>query len=280
MIKLKDLLNEKVEDVQWVGKAYNLAIHSRKFPITPKIADMFYKGERVRAFHITSINKIEALKSIAGSKKSISTMSRVPSDKFNDGRIQGIWQDGVLFYLEGTLMLDAATDIMSEPDEQGRRWVGFDAVEGGIDEAWNESVDRDSVLKKLVNQLKGKEVLPDKNEIYRKYLDRYIKLAEAFAKQNKLAIIAEFSNFGIDHGNFLIISNGNYNEILLNKVKLIDVLWDGRIGSGKQVVGPGKIRESYIKKLQSMVSGKVIAPYPFKKSDGKKFVSTRKGTII
>ena len=111
MIKLKGLISEAI-DAQWVEHAFELAWWRENFPITPEIGKMFSKGKRVRTFHITSIGRLGQLDALQGGKKSISTTTKIPNSTIYDG-LEGIWENGVLFYLEGTLLIKALDDIMS-----------------------------------------------------------------------------------------------------------------------------------------------------------------------
>jgi hypothetical protein len=263
MIRLKDLLNEKVTGVQWLDKAYNLAFNNHKIPMSPTIGNILNKGKRIRAFHVTSPEKLSQLNSLQGTKKSISCMTRVPDRLLNPDvrKIQGVWNSGVIFYLEGTLLLKARADIGSSPDEQGRRWVGLPPIHHN---KWEKVVAKDEMLDKISKQiyannafghpLRGKVKIEPK--LLYKALFRYIELAEKFVKENNEGIESEFKSMKKD----------NWNELLLNDIELIDAIWDGNEGDRKEVKS----------KLESMVSGEVIAPKKYKNSDGKSFVKSRK----
>jgi hypothetical protein len=255
MIRLKDLLSETVTDVKWVSKAYTFA-YSRKFPFTPKIAKILNEGKRVRAFHITSIKKLDQLDSLQGTKKSISCMTRVPNASMRVD-IPGIWNSGVMFYLEGTLLIKGDDDIMSEPDEQGRRWA---SLIGNVFLDWWEFLEQDSKLKSILDDINGaklfkyytsdksKKNVKNRGEILRKYVERYIQLAEKFAEQNK-SELADAFNFGFDD------NPDSWDELLLNDIKLIDVIWGAE--RDRNNIIDKNIVKNVKSKLKSMVSGKV-----------------------
>jgi hypothetical protein len=257
MIRLKDLLSEKVTDVKWVSKAYMHAAR-KKFPFTPKIAKILNEGKRVRAFHITSITKLDQLDSLQGTKKSISCMARIPNSSMRID-IPGIWNSGVMFYLEGTLLIKGDDDIMSEPDEQGRRWA---ELHGNIYLDWFEFLEKDSKLRSILDDMNGtrmvkyytsseksKEDTKLRGEILRKYVERYIQLAEKFAEQNK----SELANAFIFDRND---DPDGWDELLLNDIKLIDVIW-GRYVDGQYMMDDDEVNKVK-SKLKSMISGKVI----------------------
>jgi hypothetical protein len=249
--------------VQWLGKAYKFAFRKHYIPLNTTTGGILNKGKRVRAFHITSPKKLNQLNSLQGTKKSISCMQRIPLYTYGD-KIRGAWHQGIMFYLEGTLLLKGDSDIMSEPDEQGRRWVGLPYR---YHNKWEKVVAKDEVLNKLRKQMNGTvkvepkilKAYPDNAENYLLYkaLFRYIELAEKFVKQNRKGIIDEFNN---------AIEPGGWDELVLNDIELIDAIWDGKEGDRKKV-------ES---KLKSMVSGQVIAPKKYNTVDGNSFIKNRK----
>jgi len=121
MIKLVNLLKE----IQWLKKSYELAVNYY-FPLTPNIAKILNQGKTIKSFHITSFEKLNQLKSLEDTNKSISTMTKNKNIKlYRD--LKAHWNHGVLCYLEGNIVLESRTDIMSVPDNIGRRWIKFSA---------------------------------------------------------------------------------------------------------------------------------------------------------
>lgn len=248
MIKLK-LILEKVE-AKWVKHAFELAWMGGLFPITPEIGKILNKGRRVHTFHITSKESLDKLKSLVGSKKSISTTTKVPNQTIYNG-LMGIWERGVLFYLEGTLLVKGLDDIMSRPDNEGRRWIGFDY--GDAEELWmiefSKNKFRDRGMEIAVMKTGSKE----QNEEIRKYLKDYVDTATKFAKQYRHEILQYF----IDKDN----TYADWNELVVNEIKLIDVIWDTSYVDDYSPLAKTS-KEKEIKKieakLKSMVSGEVI----------------------
>jgi hypothetical protein len=277
MILLKDLLSEKVTDVQWLGKAYDFAMQNQMFPITPTIANILYKGKRIRVFHITSLAQLDKLNGLVGSKKAISTMTRVPYSKIRDGRIYGVHNSGVMFYLEGTLMLNSSNDIDSEPDEQGRRWFHL-PYDGGIQDKWFRIIDKDTKLDKISIELlnlsrkKGK-VGAERGELLRQYMDRYVELAEAFAKKNGAKIVDAI----LEDVPFLSKSD-TYDELIVNQIKLIDAIWDGKDRYGLPIKDTKK-KKAVETQLKGMVTGKVAVLKSDDSDELDTFVTSRSGKI-
>ena len=248
MIKLKPIL-ERIE-AKWVEHAFELAWMRGLFPITPEIGKILNKGRRVHTFHITSKESLDKLKSLVGSKKSISTTTKVPNQTINNG-LMGIWESGVLFYLEGTLLVKGLDDIMSRPDNEGRRWIGFDY--GDAEELWMLEIG----TKEL--RYRGREIAQmetgskEKNEEIRKYLKDYIDIATKFAKKYRHEILQYF----IDKDN----TYADWNELVVNQIKLIDVIWDtSYVDDYAPSAKTSKAKEikKIEAKLKSMVSGEVI----------------------
>lgn len=248
MIKLKPIL-ERIE-AKWVEHAFELAWMRGLFPITPEIGKILNKGRRVHTFHITSKEKLDTLKSIQGSKKSISTTTKVPNQTINNG-LMGIWESGVLFYLEGTLLVKGLDDIMSRPDNEGRRWIAFDY--GDAEERWMLEFGKNKFNqrgKKIAQMETGSK---EQNEEIRKYLKEYVDTATKFAKEYRHEILQYF----IDKDN----TYADWNELVVNEIKLIDVIWDtSYVDDYAPIAKTSKAKEieKIEAKLKSMVSGEVV----------------------
>jgi hypothetical protein len=256
MIKLKDLLLEGV-DAQWVKHAFELAWMGGSFPITPEIGKMLSKGKRVRTFHITSIEKLNQLNGLQGSKKSISTTTIVPNSTISNG-LTGIWQSGVLFYLEGTLLVKGLDDLSTKPDNEGRRWLNFrDESHSNLYTLWGTEFSKNK-FKQRGREIALMETFGDEqNKEIRKFLKDYIDVATKFAKTHKKEILSYFADMDTTYA--------DWNEFLVNEIKLIDVVWDTSYLNF--AVRAGKAREKKIKeieaKLKSMVSGEVLTVNQF-----------------
>lgn len=241
MIKLIPLL-EKIE-AKWVEHAFELAWMRGLFPLTPEIGKILNKGRRVHTFHMTSIKSLDKLKSLVGSKKSISTTTKVPN-------LRGVWEGGVLFYLEGTLLVKGLDDIMSRPDNEGRRWIGFDY--GDAEELWVYEVEKNRFHGRGREIARMETGSKEQNEEIRKYLKEYVDIATKFAKQYRHEVLQYF----IDKDN----TYASWNELVVNQIKLIDVIWDTSYVPDYHS-SANTTKEKEIKKieakLKSMVSGGV-----------------------
>lgn len=258
MIKLIPLL-EKIE-AKWVEHAFEMAWMKGLFPLTPEIGRILSKGRRVHTFHITSKESLDKLKSLVGSKKSISTTTYVPNQTMNG--LKGIWESGVLFYLEGTLLVKGLVDIMSRPDNEGRRWIGFD--DGDAEELWLIELENNKLHGRGRSIAQMETGSKEQNQEIRKYLKDYVDIATKFAKQHRYELLQYF----IDKDN----SYADWDELVVNEIKLIDVIWDSSYVDDDYapkskyvddyVSSVKTSKEKEIKKieskLKSMVSGQVI----------------------
>jgi len=197
MIKLTNLLKE----IQWLKKSPELAAEYW-FPLTPSIAKILNKGKTIKSFHITSFKKLNQLKSLEGTNKSISTMTRNKNIKlYRD--LKAHWNHGVLCYLEGNIVLESKTDIMSVPDNTGRRWIKFDAPGSNI-----TSFSLQSKFKDFIDKEAGD---------FKYDLKKYIDASNKFAQENTTEILT--TTFG---GDLYDEELGDADEIVVNRIKLLD----------------------------------------------------------
>lgn len=247
---------------QWIEHAFDLSNDRRAFPITPEIGNILHKSQRVRAFHITSMDRLSDLDSIQNSKKSISTTTILPKQTIYGG-LKGIWHNGVVFYLEGTLLVKGIDDVMSRPDNEGRRWITFDY--GDVEELWNNEYEKNKFNRRGMEINDMESFSKEQNEEIRKFLKDYVDTATKFAKQHRSEILQYF----LDKDN----TYADWDELVLNKIKLISVIWDSSYISDYAPTAK-TTKELEIKKieskLKSMVSGEVITVDAFEKGDESK----------
>lgn len=265
-MKLVDILNEKVENVKWLGKAYEFA-SDHMFPLTPKIATILNKDRIVYGYHITSAGKVEQLKKLEGTKKSISIMRTPSEDAMGD--LEGVWEIGVMYFLKGTLVLESRVDAMTVPDEEGRRWVEISKL---------DSPSADKLFEKFVNFLKKSKTLvsavqtvnaeglksPKGKQALKQFLQTYVDLSTEFAEKNSKEIVQVM--LGRD-SNMAFLTN--WDETVVNRIELLDVIYresmKGTIFRGTYFDDPNR---SQIKALKTSVSGTVTA-IPADASDKK-----------
>ena len=218
MIKLKDLLNE----IAWKDSTLMLTA-KRNIPISAPIMKKVIGDIDVSSFHITDIKNVGKLKSLVGKKKSISTFNAYGAEASELKHGIGIQtKGGILVSVEGKLMAASVADIMSAPDESGRRWIpdynfaemfgdalGSGAIESelGKNKIWKEKYSALSIerIKALTNKEKAE------------YIKIYIDTLTKMMIKNKDIIKKKFE---------LSISRSAvyWNEIILSQIKVKDAL--------------------------------------------------------
>ena len=226
-------------------------------PLSTKFMQSIIGNTRVSVFHIGAAelkSDIQQVGRIVGKKSSLSTFTAVDKgEKLAKG--QGIQtKGGVIYQIEGTLLVASTRDIQSTPDKTGRRWVPpyslagkvaggkmYDELKKGIKankldrDTWN-SIERKAEHKweKEVDyysdNYKGsyeekeealKKIMgPLKRKWIKKYIDMCYKIMRKYKKQIKRHILSQ-KDKGSEHG---------WNEIVVNQIHIQDVFLLKRVG--------------------------------------------------
>jgi hypothetical protein len=109
--------------------------YSNYVPLSTKFMQSILGKERVSVFHIGAAElpkDVEQVGRIVGKKSSLSTFSAVDKgEKLAKG--QGIQtKGGIIYQLEGSLLVASTRDIQSTPDKTGRRWVPPTSLAGKV----------------------------------------------------------------------------------------------------------------------------------------------------
>ena len=141
IIKLKDLLMEDWIDDKWYPAHTKTALKRVLFhddiPIYPKSMEKIIGKIPITSFHVTTLQHLNTLPRVLGSKKSISTFTRAGKDS-QLAKGKGIQTDGgVIFWIEGTLLARKYIDMQSVPDKTGRRWLSSEVVFGDKNLVYN-----------------------------------------------------------------------------------------------------------------------------------------------
>jgi len=117
------------EDVAWLQSTSKMIfdfgqISQMKIPLTSKTMSWIFNVQlpRVTVFHVTSGIGLEKLKKLQNKKKSISAFFNMTADYIDSGiKTEG----GVVAELDANIIISSKSDIMSQPDKTGRRWVAL-----------------------------------------------------------------------------------------------------------------------------------------------------------
>lgn len=215
-----------LQKVAWAESAYKLA-YGLYFPITPKVAKEFY-NTRISCFHIMGYRQIPLFKALLNSKKSISAFTQMEKNTLSD--LSGIQTTGgILLELDGNLVFKGNFDLMSMPDDIGRRWIDFfDGFNKQKNLMPKFSRILESFKRELINQIgarfgfsklmdilkEDKERSPEENKILQQFLSYYIPITEKFLIENKKWFI-KLLDQDFDYG---------WNEVLVNDVKVKNII--------------------------------------------------------
>ena len=202
---------------------------------------------RTTVFHLTDVDGLDKLVKLQGKKKSISAFTSMDRYYYNRG-VQTA--GGIVAEIDGNVLIAAPTDIMSRPDNTGRRWTAFRAISGRekfgrIDDQTIQSIGKDveklfkqlittyypdklqPYSKKLANtqwQYIGAHPLSDKRKIIADYIDGMEKII----KKHSAKLRGVFTRY-LDRRR----TDDAWDEIIVNdiKIKQVHILtsdWAGR----------------------------------------------------
>ena len=272
MIKLKDLLMEDWIDDKWypahTRKTLDWVLMHRTIPIYPKSMEKIIGKIPITAFHVTTLNHLDNVTRLLGSKKSMSTFTRAGKDS-QLAKGKGLQTEGgVVFWLEGTLLARQYIDMQSEPDKTGRRWISSQRIFGKSDlvykaakrkkipdrDEWQdyEWEVKDKLMKKFgatADNIKEyeaavKEIL---NKKAREIIVDYINLTNNLLKKHKKLVkknLATPSRKGSSWWNEILIYDASIKEIfVMSRASKKDLEW----GDSKQ--------KASLEKLISIATG-------------------------
>ena len=219
MIRLKDLITE----VAWERDTLHMA-SMRKVPISAPIMKKVIGDINVSSFHITDIQNVSKIKSLVGKKKSISTFNTYGANASELKHGIGIkTKGGILLSLEGKLMASNAADIMSSPDETGRRWIAdyhltdiFDDVGAG-EIGIETELDKNKIWKEKYSALSLGQITALTSKDKAEYIKLYIDAVTKLMIKHKEAIKKEFGQAVTDNDGF-------WNEMVVSQIKVKDAL--------------------------------------------------------
>ena len=254
-------------------------------PLSTKKIQSILGKEKVSVFHVGNAEyerDIEQVSRIVGKKGTLSTFTSVDKgEKLAKGK--GIQSGGgIIYQIEGTLLVASTRDMQSMPDNTGRRWIAIQDLAGKVADSKMYKELKSSIESKKMDrrswdkiEREEDEKWMDKNDYYgddytggyerkeremkkimgpikRKWIKDYIdmgyKIIDKYKAQIKRNILSQ-KDKPSEHG---------WNEILVNQIKIKDVFLLSRndypnikkaaekIATGQVTVGtPGKFRKWY-----------------------------------
>ena len=285
MIKLKDLLKEapaKFSSVH-LKSSFNSTFggfYTSHVPLTTKFMQGILGKERVSVFHIGNAEYADDVKNIArivGKKSALSTFTKVDKgEKLAKGK--GIQTGGgIIYQLEGSLLVASTRDMQTHPDKTGRRWVTPHYLAGKVaggqmadklekfvktnkrdQRAFNrikydfeEKVDNDNpdedyyVRRAMVN----KEMDRIKRDWIVKYINFCMKMMKKYAPQIKRHILSQKDKpSGLSGWNEIIVNQIQVKDVFVLKREATGAILTAveKVATGKVTVGsPAQYRKWY-----------------------------------
>jgi len=258
--------------------------YANYLPLSTKKIQSILGKEKVSVFHVGNAEyerDIKQVSRIVGKKGTLSTFTSVDKgEKLAKGK--GIQSGGgIIYQIEGTLLVASTRDMQSMPDNTGRRWIAIQDLAGKVaggkmykelksaieknkmdrsswykiereeEQKW---MDKNDYYGDYQGGYEGKEkelkkiMGPIKRDWIKKYIDMCYKIIDKYKPQIKRHILSQ-KDKPSEHG---------WNEILVNQIKVKDVFLLKRsalpnikkaaekIATGQVTVGtPGKFRKWY-----------------------------------
>jgi len=233
----------------WGQVSWSILSHTNIFwlPLSSKILERALgRNRRITALHAMDPESIFQLDKLQNSSKSISTFTEYRRDPMRIAKLGVEDGGGAIAEVEGDILLNYQEDAYTEVDRQGRRWFN------PFDFKVNDDSNAKKYIDKYKKQLRGifykdiisaydkakeneqnddppniKRIGPTDDEKVKFYFDnmitkqekakiikRYYEFADKLIRdQHKLILEPFFHSMGAS-------SNADYNEIVLNKIKI------------------------------------------------------------
>jgi hypothetical protein len=206
--QLKLIEQQQLNELKWLGDIKS-HIDRLDIPLTPSFVNYIWGRQRVTTFHIGDVNGIDSMGQLIGTRKSISTFRFMEKDMLKS--IKGIQTEGgIIYQIEGDLQFDAPNDIMSTPDESGRRWITIHTLPIEFVERFNKEYLRHNSFN-YINSSKD--------------LINYYRWVDGFIKEHAKEIREHFTDIKKNRGD----RESTWNETVVNNIRIKDILWKEEI---------------------------------------------------
>lgn len=268
---------QQLNELKWLADV-RTHIAKMNVPLTPTLVNYIWGKQRVTTFHVGDVNGIDKVASMIDSKKSLSTFRYM--EKVMVRSMRGIQTEGgIIYQIEGDLQFDAPTDILSAPDETGRRWVNIysfpEKFRNRIEDEYGE---RERVFRwenpGTFDWYDFKFDMKDLREYYR-MMDRLVK---EYAQE----IREYFTDIKKNRGD----RGSSWNETVVNNIRIKDILWKEDVVDFLETWETKEQKIEVIReigaKLNSIATGDVYLSdegkrFGFRKIDPVKWVEQRGG---
>ena len=202
--QLKLIEQQQLNELKWLANVQSHIVRM-DIPLTPSLVNYIWGKQRVTTFHVGDVHGIDDMSKIVGTRKSLSTFRFM--DKELVGNMKGIQTEGgIIYQIEGDLQFDAPVDILSGPDESGRRWVVLHILP-------------ENLKLKFYDEFKNHNSFNDINEP--KDLISYYRWIDGFIKTHSKEIREYFTDIKTHRDGKL----NSWNETVVNNIQIKDILW-------------------------------------------------------
>jgi hypothetical protein len=206
--QLKLIEQQQLNELKWLA---NVQSHIVKMdvPLTPSLVNYIWGKQRVTTFHVSDVHGIDHIASMVGTRKSLSTFKFM--EKTMLSKMRGVQTEGgIIYQIIGDLQFDAPSDIMSTPDEIGRRWINIFSFP-------------DNFRNRLEHEYEVHEKFRHMNEPSgpSKDLIEYYRLIDRLVKEYAKEIREHFTDIKKNRGG----RESSWNETVVNNIQVIDILW-------------------------------------------------------
>ena len=202
--QLKLIEQQQLNELKWLANVQSHIVRM-DIPLTPSLVNYIWGKQRVTTFHVGDVHGIDDMSKIVGTRKSLSTFRFM--DKELVGNMKGIQTEGgIIYQIEGDLQFDAPVDILSGPDESGRRWVVLHILP-------------ENLKLKFYDEFKNHNKFNNINEP--KDLISYYRWIDGFIKTHAKEIREYFTDIKTHRDGKL----NSWNETVVNNIQIKDILW-------------------------------------------------------
>jgi len=207
-LQLKLIEQQQLNELKWLANVQSHIVRM-DIPLTPSLVNYIWGKQRVTTFHIGDINGIDNMDKIVGTRKSLSTFRFMNKELLKD--IKGIQTEGgIIYQIEGDLQFDSPTDVMSSPDETGRRWINIRSFPYDFQNKVEHEYEKYEKFRHM-NEPSG----PSKDLI------EYYRLMDQLVRENAKEIREFFTDIKKNRRD----NESSWNETVVNNVRIKDILW-------------------------------------------------------
>ena len=202
--QLKLIEQQQLNELKWLANVQSHIVRM-DIPLTPSLVNYIWGKQRVTTFHVGDVHGIDDMNKIVGTRKSLSTFRFMDKELLED--MKGIQTEGgIIYQIEGDLQFDSPVDILSGPDESGRRWVVLHILP-------------ENLKLKFYHEFKNHNSFNEINEP--KDLISYYRWIDGFIKTHAKEIREYFTDIKKHREGKL----NSWNETVVNNIQIKDILW-------------------------------------------------------